>query len=657
MQTTLPQAARRGALPTVPDTTLARDHLWRTFWRPYWTWSDAPAPELASADAPLPAQMGLAGQAVVTGIDRIRRNLWISHAAVFICRGVWLGLLVAGVLMLIDLLGGPVFNPQVAGAVGVLLLVGGVVLAALSKPGRRRTAQMLDRSFRLHERLATALDDLGLGVPEPGARAPLVYLQVADAANAVAMLRADHRLRPALPVREMALVVIFALLLTVLAFARGLGGGLPALATARVPVFTPAIERPEPPQPTEAEVAAAAAPPTVQEVLERQDRSAQARRDLQQLATALSDHAATSQAAADISAGDYAAASEQLRQAAQQTANLSPEAKQALANDLRTAAEGMDPATNGLREASQNAAQGLEQDPAAANAGMRDLADAVERAGQDVVSQSDLASEMRSARQAQPTQNGISQPGSRTQAGGDQGDPSSSGAQASANSSDPGAGADASAGSDGRNEGSAQEQPGSNESGSRGEGSEAGGQQAGAGESGNGQSPGEGQSGGPGENSAGGQGAPGDEAAAGAEGTGDSQTARPGGGAGTGEAAEQSQDIGGASTSATENQAGETAAAPNVTEASTDGDGGGQGQTGGPQTGNLERVALPSTTGSQGVQTSADGGSALRGSGAGVTAGSGFATQGEVGEAGPDSNRVPPQHRDTVERYFGGGNP
>lgn len=656
MQTTLPQAARQATLPALPDVTPDKGRLWREFWRPYWAWSDAPPPEIAVADLPVPAHIGLAGQAVVAGIDRIRRNLWISHAAVFICRGIWLGLLVASILMLIDLLGGPIFNPQLSGAIGAVLVLGGVVLAALSKPGRRRTAQMLDRSFHLHERLATALDDLGLGVPEPGARAPLIYLQMADAANAVAMLRADHRLRPAIPVRELAIAVIFALLLTVLAFARGLGGGLPALATARVPAFTPAIERPQAPQPTEAEVAAAAAPPTVQEVLERQDRSAQARRDLQQLASALSDHAATSQAAADISAGDYAAASEQLRQAGQQTANLSPGARQALAEDLQTASEGMDPATNGLQEATQNASQSLEGDPASSNEGMHDLADAVERAGQDVVSQSDLASEMRNARQAQPSQSNSGQDGNRSQASGGQGDPSSSGAQSSASSGDPGAGVDASAGSEG-NESGAQEQQGGSESGSRNEGSQSGGQQDGGGESGNGQSPGEGQGGGMGENSAGGEGAPGEEAGAGAEGTGDSETARPGGGAGTGESSEEAQEPGGASTSATENQAGETAAAPNVTEASTDGDGGGQGLSGGPQTGNLERVALPASSGDQGVQTSADGGSALRGSGAGVTAGSGFATQGDVGEAGPDSNRVPAQHRDTVERYFGGGNP
>ncbi len=81
---------------------------------------------------------------------------------------------------------------------------------------------------------------------------------------------------------------------------------------------------------------------------------------------------------------------------------------------------------------------------------------------------------------------------------------------------------------------------------------------------------------------------------------------------------------------------------------------GGEGESGlDPET-VRDRLALPAAQGEQGVQTSSDGGSALRGSGAGITAGSGFATQGDVGQAGPDSNRVPEQHRDTVERYFGG---
>ncbi|MCC6314708.1 MAG: hypothetical protein IT337_11940 [Thermomicrobiales bacterium] len=52
------------------------------------------------------------------------------------------------------------------------------------------------------------------------------------------------------------------------------------------------------------------------------------------------------------------------------------------------------------------------------------------------------------------------------------------------------------------------------------------------------------------------------------------------------------------------------------------------------------------------MQTSSDGGSALAGSGAGVTTGGGDAAQQKVGAAGPDSNHVPAGYRDVVERYF-----
>ena len=94
---------------------------------------------------------------------------------------------------------------------------------------------------------------------------------------------------------------------------------------------------------------------------------------------------------------------------------------------------------------------------------------------------------------------------------------------------------------------------------------------------------------------------------------------------------------------------GEEAADPNVTS-----DGAAEADPSALD-GASDQVALPSGSGDQGVQTSSDGGSALRGSGAGITAGSGFAEQGEVGQAGPDSNRVPAEHRETVERYFSNG--
>ena len=324
-----------------------------------------------------------------------------------------------------------------------MLLLAGLVLAALSKPSRPLTARMLDRTFGLQERLSTALDDLGLGVPAPGERAPVVYLQMADAANAIAALRNDSRLRPAIPVREVVLVVLCALVLATFAFLRGLGGGLPELAVAHVPPFTPAIERPADPEPSAAELEAAAMAPTVQEVLERADRSAQTRRDLQALAAALADHAVTRPAAEEIARGDYDAAGEQIRDAAAQAGELSPGAREGLAEDLERASETMQPETNGLQEATRDAASGLRQGDEPARTEMGDLADAVERAGEQVVPQEELASQMRSARQTQAQQGGeSSQSGSPTQSG----DPSDAGAQSSAGG-DPGSGVDANASS------------------------------------------------------------------------------------------------------------------------------------------------------------------------------------------------------------------
>jgi len=129
----------------------------------------------------------------------------------------------------------------------------------------------------------------------------------------------------------------------------------------------------------------------------------------------------------------------------------------------------------------------------------------------------------------------------------------------------------------------------------------------------------------------------------------DAETARLGGGAGTGRSSETGEtEIASAAGSQSASQ-GEDPANPDVSP--------GSGNEADPNAlaNASQRVAIPSAQGQQGVQTASDGGSALRGSGSGVTAGSGFATQGEIGEAGPDSNRVPPRHRETVERYFSAG--
>ena len=613
--------------------------LWRAFWAPYWVWSDAPPPSLPRRGALAPAEVGLAGQAVVAGIDRMRRRLWLSHAAAAVCRGIWLGLAFAALLMLFDVAGGPVFDPRPAFVVGGVVLVAGVILATLSKPSRSATARMLDRTFGLQERLGTALDDLGLGVPGPGDRAPVVYLQMADAANAIAALRNDRRLRPAIPVREVVLTVICALVLTTLAFLRGLGGGVPELATARVPPFTPAIERPAEPEPSAAAMEAAEVAPTIQEVLERSDRSAQARRDLQALAAALADHAVTRPASEEIARGDYEAAGEQLREAADQTSRLSPGTRDGLAGDLDGAAQTMRPETNGLEEATRDAASGLRQGNEPARSEMSDLADAVERAGAEVVPQGELASQMRSAQQAAAQRGDSGSQATGSPLDGDPGNPSAS----ASSSGDPGSGVDAQAasGAEGQQRavnGQPGDDPGSGTDG-----------QAAPGEGGRASAPGEADQSGAGQNAAAGNAARPGSDPGGEDSDGDSASAQQGGGAGTGEAGDESGERAPSSATNLQIGMGDDAADPNVSEGS------GAEADAAALEGANQRVALPTGTGQEGVQTASDGGSALRGSGAGVTAGSGFAVQGDVAEAGPDSNRVPAEHRETVERYFSSG--
>jgi hypothetical protein len=621
------------------DPVTRQSLLWYVFWAPFWVWSDSPKPAFPTRGPAAPRDLGLAGEAVVIGIDRARRRLWVTLAAAAICRAIWLALTFAAVLMLLDVIGGLTFDPRPAAIAGGVLLLAGLVLAALSKPSRSLTARMLDRTFGLQERLSTALDDLGLGVPAPGERAPVVYLQMADAANAIATLRNDSRLRPTIPVREVVLVVFCALVLATLAFLRGLGGGLPELAVAHVPPFTPAIERPAEPEPSAAEVEAAAMAPTVQEVLERADRSAQTRRDLQALAAALADHAVTRPAAEEIARGDYDAAGEQIREAAAEAGELSSGAREGLSQDLERASETMQPETNGLQEATHDAAAGLRQGDEPARTEMGDLADAVEQAGEQVVPQGELASQMRNARQSQAQQGGDSSP---SDSSAQDGDPTDASAQSSA-AGDPGSGVDANA-SNGSEGDPTQNEPGAQPGESGGESGD--GQ---SGEGGRATTPGEADQPGPGEGGAPGETSQPGANASGMQDEGDSASAQQGAGAGTGEAGDPTGEEGAASASDLDVGTGEDPAESDVST-------GGEAEADpAALEGANPGVALPSSSGQQGVQTSSDGGSAMRGSGAGVTTGSGIAVQGEVGEAGPDSNRVPAEHRDTVERYFSNG--
>ena len=627
---------------TRTDGDARRGVLWHALWAPYWVASETPAPEWpwpkAGRMPARPGELGLAGDVVVRGLDQARRRLWARNALAAVVRGLWLGVAVACLWLLVELAGGPPARWAWLVGVGAVALGLGVVFALLARPTIRRTARMLDRSFTLQERLTTAVDHLGRGVPREGERASVVYLQMADAANVVVELRRNPALGVKIPVRELVLAIFWGLILAALFFLRGVGGDIPPLVAAGVPVFTPAVERT--PEPAAVPAEASALAPTVEEVRQRAERANETQRDLQSLAAALQDHAVTRTAADAIGEGAYEAAADDLRELAPSADRLSPEAREELARDLQEAASRMSAGGDELSQAAQEAASGLRQGEQPAQEGVRALGDAVEETGGQIASRQELAEQMRQAEAAEER----GEQGQQDQQGeqGLQGQPGQPG--------EPGAARPGQAGAPGEGQPAAGEPGGAGEArpgqaGQPGEGEAAPGQ-----EGAQGGQPG-GQQGQPGEGQPGGQ--PGGEGeqpgAPGGEASGDGERSGQGGGAGSGD----SQENGGEGEPGGSGGEGQEEAGQGVPaeERVSQGDGGGV-ETGEPEP-VTETIQLPPGGNGEGVQTSNDAGGSRAGTGAGVTAGAGTTVQGEVGETGPDSNRVPPAHRAVVERYFG----
>ena len=650
-----------------------RDHrtlLWQLLWLPFWLGSDVPPPRLPSRDSAPPGHLGLAGIQAARLLTSLARRIWLQWILTILARSAWLALLVGCFWLLIEIAGGPELSvlPLVWTAAIAMLL--GSVFALVTRPTRWRVARMLDRGFGLHERMTTALTNLGREVPAEGERARIVYLQVADAANVAMILRQHPAFRLSLPVREIVLATIVGLTFAALTFARGVGGGIPPTDTGLVPAFVPAVERIA----AEEEQAAAQAQtptgdtPSVAEVQEQARRSHEAQRDLQTLGDALGDHAVTRQASDEIAGGDYEEAAQSLRELGAQADQLSPASRDALASDLDAAAGQMSESSANLSSAASDAAEGLRSGGEAAQSGVRELGDAVESTGEDVIPQEDLAGQMDQARAAssssseqadqaasaqQDGQTSSDQASSETGATqaddeGDetasQGDPGSAENEATdqQQGGDPGEGADAEPGEGQPEQREGAAAPGEKPGDAEGEGN--GEQQAG--DSG---SPGESAASQPGDASNPANGQPSGEEAgeAGSGESGDSDAAQAGSGAGSGDG-EQSgaQPDGGGS--AENPEAEGVPAEQRVNEAEPASAGSPDGE------GNLDDAEAISLSGSagQGIQTGSDSGSASLGNGAGAASGGGSASQGEVGESGPDSNRVPPEYKPVVESYF-----
>ncbi len=627
--------------PTAPSppqsvpaaSRVGRPALWQWLWAPFWLGSEVPV-FTPGPEPVVSRELGPAGDVVIDGLDRLRRRLWLRHSVHLVLRAVWLTLAVGCIWQVVDLLGGPAIEWQILLWLGGGLVGLSLVFAVLNRPDRVHVARMLDRTFGLRDRLMTALEHLGHRGPRPGEQASIMYLQLADAANVITEVRQQPALRFAPPVREMVPALGFALLLTALVFLRGTGDNVPPVAVASVPRFTPAVARTAAPEQAPLSPENTALAPTVDEVMEQSRRSTAAQQDLQHLATALADHAVTAPAAAAITEGNYDAARDRLREFAPQAGQLSPAAREGLARDLDQAAGAMSPDNGELQEATEQAAAGLREGGEEATRSVEALGDEVAETGSRVASQQELADQMQRAQESERRQQVMANR-----------PPTDSGSQdqqsQAANRSE--------SGEDGE----------SNESGDSGqEGSEEGGEAApgdddaenaaqagdrGEGGANNAQMPGEtmsGQGGDPGQ---------GDEAGTALDIQSlESDESSQGNGAASGDSG---NDEGGEEQRRRSNSRNRRDPRPGEAEQRVTNASGERVQADAPNA-TENQIGLSGGPGADGMQTVNNAGGTVRGSGAGITAGSGSATQADVAEAGPDSNRVPEEYRPVVERYF-----
>jgi hypothetical protein len=642
--------------------------LWRLLWLPFWIGGEMPAPWLPKRPEPGPEPDTQAARAVTGALDAIGRRIWWNTLLAAIARGLWLPFALGSIVALVQIVRDRDWSPERFVWVWAITIPLAMLLAYLLRPDRLRVATMLDQTFSLRDRMTTAMESIN----QPAAtsqRAPLPYLQLADAANVAIGLKADPRFRLHLPSREISLAIMTGLFMMAVLFLRGVGGGLPELGESQVPAFVPAAER----RTAAAEESYAdpnQRPPTLEEVQASAELSQDAQVALNALADALDDNALTQPAADAIRAGDYETAAQILRDVAAQAGTLPPESREELAGALDEAAAGMQESSPSLSNAAGAASEGLQQGGEAAQSGMQDLGDAVELAGESVVPQEVLADQMQQAQQSAANQQGAdaaqapnqssgqqggagqSDPNPSNQNGGEPGDPgsasNSSGADARPGSADQG---EQQSSQSGEQEGSSESAMSGSESQSGAESQPGDQSQTGADAQGSGEQAGEAESGG---DAQGGSQNPSDQQAepgttSGGEDSISDQSQSQGGGASgasqqTPSASEQDSEGAGAAGQQTPE------AAPTGTSVAAAPTPSGAGAA--PTTVPDSAVELDDQGGGESIQLGGGGSASSLGSGAGVMVAGGEATQAPVATAGPQSNRVPDDYRSIVENYF-----
>ena len=339
-----------------------RAHLgrlaWHALWLPFRVAGGVPTPAIPRR-RPSPALDQAVGLPIVAQLDTLRRAVWRERIALVLCRTVWLALLPLIIwLLLRHFVDHPILLlPFPAIAVAILLL--GLALIVLARPGRDEVAYDLDRALGLRAQLFTAQEE-AQGAPLSGLRA----LQLAGATKALARADGAAALRRR-PVRELIVVALAAVLAVALSFSEASGfGGVGAVvsdsaaltfddqaAAGTEGLFVEETQYAPPPegdvddlgiQPGDPE--GGALPDGGGEYAGEDGTqggntpSEENQDDLDTVADALEDTAATREVADNLQAGDYQSAAGSLRAAGRNAGQLSPQGRRDLANNLRGAA-------------------------------------------------------------------------------------------------------------------------------------------------------------------------------------------------------------------------------------------------------------------------------------------------------------------------------
>ena len=620
-----------------------RERLVRLLWLPFWLATDLAGPRMHRRFVAT-SERGPASQRLVSYLASVQRRQLLVRAAILVVRAIALAAMIAVAWAGWAARHGPRVDGSVIFVIALALIAMALYFSWRYRPDLRETARMLDRSFSLSDRISTAVDHLDARADKSNGKPHVAYLQIAEATNTVAILSKHPALRVRPPIREVVLVAAAALLFLSLYLVRGTGAGLPGAGNPAVPAFVSARDRlqQQPVQPNQPADTSENAP-TIEDVQKRADDSASATEDLLTLADALDDNPLTAPIADSIRAGDYESAAAQLNAVASQVSQLSPEIRSDLADQLDKAADAMTGAHPDLQDATGNAADGLRSDPQTAESSLNDLSEQISATGKAVESQQDLANDMRDARQA--GQSGSQHEDTRPEPGASQCDPGQGEQQIAGDGGDaaggqndqPKQGQQTGGSSPGDSPG---QQDGGNQPSQSGSGESAG--QAG-GSSASGQS-GD-QTGDSSSQASGGSAQSGDNPQAGDTG-GSAENSRTGSGAGSG----QGQDGEDQSSNGAEQQPGTGENdTPDPNMISGDGSGGSDPNAAADQ--QHSTITLSRSPTESGLQ-SGGAASSSSGSGSGAAAGPGSVEQGDVGAAGPDSNRVPKRYRQIVEDYF-----